>query len=223
MEDNKLCIRRIIYVDASFNNIDSEAKISLYDKEINKLDTLLITNISNSNEAEKYAILNACIYIKKKNIENRKIHILNDNLTATKDKKILKICQYFEVNISWIPREINEIADKGSKLDINIKEEESNNLKLFYDILIKSTLIEINIPLNNNIDKEDGDKRKNILKNAIRNCLSLQDKSYISIGEVGKYLKEHNPTFEYTQLKKEFLNYSNDFIIVNDNFVRLKE
>ena len=146
-EDKVTKGRKILYVDASFNTSNNEAKISLYDKERNKLDTLLLEDISSSAEAEKYAIVYACIYTKKKNIVNRKVHILNDNHNATLDENILKVCKYFNVNVSWIPREINEIADKGSKLEVNIRESESNYLKLFYDILMKNSFVEEKKPL----------------------------------------------------------------------------
>ncbi|MEA2028271.1 MAG: hypothetical protein U9N49_04790 [Campylobacterota bacterium] len=211
MEENKNNItRKILYVDASFDNETKEAKISLYDKEDNRLDTLLIKKASNNNEAEKYAILYACIYTKKKNIFSRKVHILNDNYNATQDEQILRICQYFQVGISWIPREINAIADKGTKLDINIKEKESNMLELFYDILI-----------NNPFENATKDcKKRDILLHAV-NQLTLNNVSQVSIGQVGKYLKDNNPFFEYSSLKKELEKYD-DFIIM-DNDVKLKK
>ncbi len=213
--------RRIIYVDASFNNETSEAKISLYDKEISKLDTLLISNASNSGEAERYAILYACLYVKKKNITDRKIHILNDNYNATKNEKILNICKYVGANLSWIPREINEIADKGSKLDVNIKEEESSTLEFFYDIMIKNLVLTVDKQVEKKIDKPVLNKTKKILKNAIKQ-LKVKNKPYVPIGEVGKYLKTNNPSFKYSQLKNELLKYKDDFVIVKENYVKIK-
>ena len=68
--------RRIIYVDAS--TINSESKVSIYDTENNLTHTLDLINISNNNLAEKYAVLNAILYIVKNNFTNA--HILSDNL-----------------------------------------------------------------------------------------------------------------------------------------------
>ncbi|MBN2824897.1 MAG: hypothetical protein JXQ76_06205 [Campylobacterales bacterium] len=214
--------RRIIYVDASFDNETKEAKIGLYDKENNKLDRLLIKKANSSNEAEKYAILYACLYVKKKGITDRKIHILNDNYAATQDEQILKVCQYLQVGISWIPREINEVADKGSKLEVNVKEKESNLLELFYDILINDAL---NKPKNNtmiqqNTNVDFDDKEKNILLNAVKEC-NTKNKPHVTIGQVGNYLKKNNPNYKYKQLKKSLKQYPNEFEIVNDD-VKLK-
>ena len=225
---NKKLARRIIYVDASFNNEINETKISLYDKEINKLDTLILIKPTNSNEAEKYAILYACLYTKKKNIDMQRVHILNDNQSATKDEKILDICKYFGVNISWIPREVNVIADNGTKLEVNIKLEESNILEVFYDIVMnkctstkeKDTVVSLNnkkdmviVPKVENV--------KNILMNALRHT-KIKDKPYVSLGQVGKFLMEKNPTFKFTSLKKEIEKYQDDFVIVNNNYVKIK-
>ncbi|SFV52236.1 hypothetical protein MNB_SV-6-1195 [hydrothermal vent metagenome] len=217
--------RRIIYVDASYNSETKESKISLYDKEISKLDTLILTYPNNSSEAEKSAILYACLYSKKKAIEDRKIHILNDNFNATVDEKILDICKYFGVNVSWIPREINAIADKGTKLDVNIGEQESNLLEVFYDLTINKCILDTeNSNLNmtsENKSIEVSSKTKNILINAIRHS-TVENKPYVSIGQVGKYLKENNPTFEYGQLKKELEKYPDDFIVIDNNYTKLK-
>jgi len=216
-QDNKS--RRIIYVDASFDHETKKAKISLYDKEENKLDTLLIKKATNNSEAEKYAILYACLYIKKKGITGRKIHILNDNYTATQDEQILKICQYFNVGLSWIPREINEVADKGSKLEVNVKEKESNLLELFYDILINQPFQKKSESEQKQKVEPKTDKDKTILLNAVK-LLTSKDKS-LSIGEVGTYIKKQHPTIQYSSLKKELQKYPDTFI-VNDNNVKLK-
>lgn len=213
--------RRIIYVDASFNPETNQSKISLYDKEINKLDTLVLTKADSSLEAEKCAILNALLYVKRKNIIDRKIHILNDNFNATQNEKIVTILKSYNIGLSWIPREINEIADKGTKLEVNIGEENSYLLEFFYDILMKDNKYEIKV---SSVDKNENNtltKRQNILLNAVRNS-KMDNKPYVAIGQVGKYLKENNPTFQYVSLKKELLNYEKSFLIVNNDFVKIK-
>jgi len=213
-------VRRIIYVDASYNHETKESKISLYDKEINKLDTLILTRPNNSGEAEKFSILYACLYTKKKGLDGQKIHILNDNFGATTDRKILEICKYFGVNVSWIPREINIIADNGTKLEANIKIEDSNILEVFYDLLIDESFSVDGVE---KVDKIDNisTRKKNILKNAIRHT-KVENKPYVSIGQVGKYLKANNPTYEYSSLKKELEKYEDDFVIVDNNYVKIK-
>jgi len=215
-QTNNNTSRRILYVDASFNNETKESKISLYDQKIDRVDTLLVKNLKNSSEAEKSAILYACLYSKKLDILNKRIHILNDNYNATKDDKILFICQYFNITISWIPREINLVADNGTKLEVNIKLEDSNILELFYDIIINKCIL-----MNEALNIETSDKRRDILKNAIKYS-TVENKPYASIGQVGNYIKDNNPGFEYTSLKKEIEKYENDFIIIDGDNVKLK-
>jgi len=224
-QTNSSTQRRIIYVDASYNSETEESKISLYDKEINKLDTLILTHPVNSSEAEKSAILYACLYSKKRAIKDRKIHILNDNFNATKDDKILKICKYFGVNVSWIPREINAIADNGTKLNVNIGDQESNLLELFYDLMMNQCLFDIETSdIKATLEKQSPEtieKNKNILKNAIRHSKD-DNKPYVSIGQVGKYLKANNASYRYTSLKKELEKYPDDFVVVDNNYTKLK-
>jgi len=219
--------RRVIYVDASFNNETKEAKIGLYDKEDSRLDSLLVKKVTNSGEAEKYAVLYACIYSKRKNITDRKIHILNDNYHVTQDEQIRKICQYFDIGISWIPREINAIADKGTKLAINIKEEESHLLSLFYDIMVEQNFTPTQIsstpqetlePLLHELFLLKGD----ILHNALRILLAQSKTKQTSIGAFGKYLKDNYPHLNYNSPKKELEKYPEIFTIINQNHVKLK-
>jgi len=214
--------RRILYVDASFNNITEESKISLYDKDIGKLDTLILSKPTNSSEAEKYGIVYACLYSQINDMNGQKVHILNDNSGAVQNNKILDICKNFNLTLSWIPREINEIADKGTKLANNIKEHDIKVLELFYDLMInKCSFNKIPIFIKEDTDEiPEIDKIKNILKNAIRHS-KLKDNTLVSIGEVGKYLIKNNPTYTYPSLKKELEKYLNDFQIINNNFVKI--
>ncbi len=129
MPENK---RRIIYVDASGKENNTEFKISLYDPEKSLTSVLKLHDCTNSSEAEKYAIFHAIFYIKKYDYKNS--HILCDNLSAVNDKYIQKASKELNVNLSWIPREINIIADKISKLEPTLKEKEWNILKLFVDL-----------------------------------------------------------------------------------------
>jgi len=224
-------VKRIIYVDASFDKASNESKIALYDKKKKKLYTLLSRAPKSSSEAERYAILNAFLYVKYRGIEHQKIHILNDNFTVVNHTTIDIISKYLGISVSWIPREINKKADKGTKKEseINVKEKYTNLLEFFYELIFEQNIIQEkkiiikksetiieNIELEQNIIKN-----KNILKNAIRHS-KIENQPYVSIGEVGKYLKENNPTFEYTQLKKEILKYPNEFDIIDNNNVKIK-
>ncbi len=216
-------VRRIIYVDASFNNETKKSKISLYDKKIDKLEILLLDRPTNSSEAEKYAIVYACLYSELNNMNGEKVHILNDNSGAVANKKILDICKNFNITLSWIPREINEIADNGTKMDDNIDIKDVKILNLFYELIIKKcTFNTSNIvsPSRNNNIIEDTDKVKNILRNAIRHS-KIEGTELVSIGQVGKYIKKNNESYKYTSLKKEIEKYPSEFIIINDNFVKL--
>ncbi len=215
--------RRIIYVDASFNNTTKESKISLYDKDIGKLDTLILNTPKSSNEAEKYGIVYACLYTQINDMNGQRVHILNDNNGAVQNTKILDICKKFNITLSWIPREINEIADKGTKLENNIKEHNIKVLELFYDLMInKCSFNKMSIlTINEDIDEiPETDKIKNILQNAIRHS-KLKDKSLIPLGAIGKYLIKNNPTYTYSSLKKEIEKYPNDFQVINNNFIKI--
>lgn len=125
--------RRIIYVDAS--TVDGESKISLYDTENNLTNILQLIDISNNNIAETYAVLYAILYVVKNDYSH--CHILSDNLPATQNKKILELAKQKGVSLSWIPREINVVADKITKLEPTVKQKEWHILNLFYEILFK--------------------------------------------------------------------------------------
>jgi len=211
-EENQLknnTVRRIIYVDASLNQETKESTISLFDPEINKLDTLKTNAPPSSSKAEIYAVLYACLYVRKQGIKDRKIHILNDNYSAVTNPKIENLCKDMNINISWIPREINVIADKGTKQESNIKISSSNILEFFYELIFGKDISIENI------------KDKDILMNALKNSKD-KDKPYASLGEIGKYLKSNNPTYTYSSLKQEFLKYDKYFTIVDDNYIEIK-
>ena len=217
MEDKIVTVssgRRIIYVDATFNKDTNESKISLFDPEINQKNILVLNKPSSISKAEQCAILYGCLYVKKMGIENRKVYILNDNQAAVNNTKIINVCKKLNIGISWIPREINEIADEGTKSDTNMGNEESNILSLFYELVIESE------SERNTVSKNDETKNITILKNAINHSKNEQ-KPYVSIGQVGKYLKANNPTYKYSSLKNELLKYENNFAIVDKNYVKI--
>lgn len=127
--------RRIIYVDAG--NKDSEVfKISLYDVESNATHIMELVEVDDNNEAEKYAVFYAIFYINRNNIDN--CMILCDNNSAVVDNTIKTLAKKLKISISWIPREINKIADKTCKLDSTLKDSDFNTLKLFIDLSIKA-------------------------------------------------------------------------------------
>lgn len=120
--------RKIIYVDASF--FDKESTISLYEKETCTGLILKINNedfkVKNNAEAESLAIFNAILYIRKKDY-NKAIILCDNESSAKKYTNIEK-----GIRVLWIPREINAIADKLSKLNNNTKQEQINLLKYLF-------------------------------------------------------------------------------------------
>jgi len=124
--------RRIIYVDASGQENNTKFKISIFDPDRKLTHTLKLAECANNSEAERYAIFYALFYIKKYNYKNT--HILCDNISAVNDKYIQKTSKELEITISWIPREINLVADKISKSEPTLKERDWNILKLFVDL-----------------------------------------------------------------------------------------
>ncbi len=125
--------RRVIYVDASGEDNNTKFKISIFDPDKNATHTLQLVDITNNNEAEKYAIFYAIFYIKKHAYKN--CHILCDNQSAVNDVIIEKIAKKYCIGLSWIPREVNTIADKISKLKPTLEEKEWNLLELFIDLI----------------------------------------------------------------------------------------
>lgn len=120
----------IIYVDASGIKENTEFKISLYDIQTNATEVLALdTNIQDSNAAEIYAIIYAIMYINKHNISNAMI--LCDNQSAVKNKAVSDMAKLFNISLLWIPREINIVADKISKLEPTKKAKEFYLLEMF--------------------------------------------------------------------------------------------
>lgn len=133
--------RRLIYVDASGMENNSIFKTSLYDKENNATYTLQLKNIEHNNSAEQYAIYYAILYIKKHGYT--RCHILCDNQSAVNSDISKMLSKNYSIGISWIPREANIIADKISKLEPTLKEEEWNLLKLFVDLITDQAIHQI--------------------------------------------------------------------------------
>ena len=218
--------RRIIFVDASFNTQMKESSICLYDVDANQIDTLITKKPTSSSFAERYAIVYACLYAKKLNLVDKKVHILNDNYSATTHTKIKDLCSILNISISWIPREINQIADNGTQNNCNVSIEDSNICDLFYELMIendmgnKDTLNtkQVKVDEKPNINKSE----KNILINAFRHS-KIDNKAYVSLGQMGKYLKNNNPSFIYSSLKKVLEKYPKDFTIVNKNYVKFND
>ena len=120
--------RKIIYVDASYQ--DTVSSISLYEKEIGTGLVIKVNNseftIENNTHAESLAVFHAILYIKKQ--DYKKAIILCDNENVAK-----KYADYEKgIRVIWIPREINIVADKLTKLENNIKEKEINLLKYLF-------------------------------------------------------------------------------------------
>ncbi len=218
--------RRIIYVDASFNNETKKSRIALYDKKKKKIYSMSTKSPKNITEAEKYAILNAFLYVKKNRIEG-KIQILNDNTNAVDDQYVQLVSNYMKIPVSWIPREINKKADRGTKdeFEINVKEKYTNLLEFFYELIFKEDIIRKNqVQKNTNKDSEiqNIERKKEILLSSVKNS-QLENESYSTIGAVGVYIKKHYPKFKYSSLKKELMKFDDIFVIVNDNNVKVKE
>jgi len=219
-------VRRIIYVDASFSNETKESKICLYDVDENKIDTLITKMPTSSSFAERYAIVYACLYAKKLNLLDKKVHILNDNYSATIHTKIKELCSILNISISWIPREINQIADNGTQNNCNVDIEDSNICDLFYELMIENNMgnkDSLNLKQAKVEEKTNNNKNeKNILINAFRHS-KIENKPYVGLGQMGKYLKNNNSSFTYKSLKKILEKYPQDFTIVNKNYVKLND
>jgi hypothetical protein len=124
--------RRVIYVDAGHND-NKEFQIALFDPEINLTSIIKLNGINNNNIAEKYAVVNAITYIKSK--ELTKTVILSDNEAAVRDPNILKLCEKYKIKITWIPREINIVADKVAKLQPTKKDDTFYTIDFIYDLI----------------------------------------------------------------------------------------
>jgi hypothetical protein len=125
--------RRILFVDATVQ--DNITKISLYDPQNNLTNILELVDIKDNNIAEQYAVLYAILYVIKNNYAN--CHILSDNLQTTKQKNIIEFCQKKKIALSWIPREINQVADRTADLKPTVKIKEWYILQTIYELIIK--------------------------------------------------------------------------------------
>ena len=128
--------RRCIYVDAGQNE-NKEFQIALFDPDINLTSIVKLLNIDNNNVAEKYAVVNAIIYIKSKNI--KRAVILSDNEHSVKDSKIIKLCEIHKIKITWIPREINVVADKVARLQPTKKDDTFYTIDFIYDLIFDNS------------------------------------------------------------------------------------
>ncbi len=97
------------------------------------------------------------------------------------------------------------------------------------DLLIASHALGIGaILVTNNIINPIKDELKTVEKevdikkvlNSILNNLMVDNKPYISIGEVGKVMKSDYSNIKYASLKKLIEEYPKDFIIINNNYVK---
>jgi ribonuclease HI len=131
MSKEKKSKRRVIYTDATKSK-DNEYKIGLYDPKINLTYTLRIKDVENINEAEKYGILYALHYINEKQLHNA--IILSDSKSSVDNKVLNKLAAFIKCKISWVPREINLVADKIVKLEPTQKEKVWHRLKLLHDV-----------------------------------------------------------------------------------------
>ena len=127
--------REIIYVDAGSTNSDN-FRICLYHINNDDIHIMELEDIENNSEAEKYAIYYALLYIKKNNYNN--CMILSDNQSAIKDKTLLALSKDLHIQLSWIPREINTIADANCKRLPTLDSSELNMLTLFVELSKKA-------------------------------------------------------------------------------------
>jgi hypothetical protein len=100
-----------------------------------------LENIENNSEAEKYAIYYAILYIKKNSYAN--CMILSDNKSAIQDKILLALSKDLSIQLSWIPREINSIADTNCKLLPTLDISDFNILTLFIELSKKAYVHDI--------------------------------------------------------------------------------
>jgi len=113
--------RRIIYVDAMIK--DEQAKISLYDT-VNNLTHILALQgaVTGSHMAESYAVVYAVMYAARHDYAH--CHILCDNFGVVNQEVVRDFAHAEHVGLSWIPREINVVADRIVKLEPTVKDEE---------------------------------------------------------------------------------------------------
>jgi ribonuclease HI len=126
--------RRIIYTDATI--IEQVYRIAMYDTGNNATHIVNLKDTPNITEAELQGVLYAVLYIVENNIKNA--HILTDNQSVTNNKSMQTLCSKVKCTSSWIPREINTIADKIAKLEPTKKDETTNRLYFLYSLLFEN-------------------------------------------------------------------------------------
>ena len=166
--------RRIIYVDATGINQNTNFKIGLYDSENNATHIMDLIDISNSSLAEKYAVFYSLLYVQKFGYEN--CMILCDNISAVKDETLVNLSKNMGTKISWIPREINTVADKICKLEPTLKESDWNILKLFVHLSEKIYMKSDSSTLKLEVQtlKEELSKKNTKIKNQAQQINSLK-------------------------------------------------
>ena len=138
--------KNLIFVDGSFQGYPRKSKIALYHKNIHRTLNYGIENTTTSNFTEEAAILNAIIYIAKHKLKG-KTFIFSDNKSSVekinKDPIFEPLLRHLSFELVWIPRELNQIADQTTK--INMKKEITHD-KIYHQL---SLIIEkINISEN---------------------------------------------------------------------------
>jgi hypothetical protein len=168
--------REIIYVDAG--SINSENfRISLYHMNSNTIHIMELKNRKNNSEAEKYAIYYAIFYIKKYGYTN--CMILSDNQSAVQDKIILSLLKELKIQLSWIPREINQTADENCKLPPTLANSEFNMLHLFIELSKKAygdDCSEKNLNIERKNLQAEVEKLKTKIKNQATQINNLKNK-----------------------------------------------
>ncbi len=137
--------RNIIFTDAggSDGHKDSKIpyKIGLYHPKNCTTECIELDLGLNTYEAECYGVLNAIIYAINNELKN--VMIVSDNNNACQNKKILNFANSYNIKIYWIPRELNKISDKMTKLKpTTTKKEKLNNLKLIYKLVIENIIFQ---------------------------------------------------------------------------------
>ncbi len=77
------------------------------------------------------------MYINKHNVQNA--IVLCDNRSSVENEVIRKSAELFNIQLSWIPREINVVADRVAKLNPTLKEKELYLLEMFVKLLNAKT------------------------------------------------------------------------------------
>lgn len=132
-----MAVRTIIYVDAGKENKNTSFNVAFYNQKNAETGAIALANeVKDASYAEKLAIAYAVYYIIKKNIDNA--HILCDNQGVANNKDIQEFCNSRGIGLSWIPREINEIADKATRNKVTYNAEEYNMIQFILNTMIST-------------------------------------------------------------------------------------